>query len=280
MAYRGEVGRAIGLASAVTDEAIKQEAWLDLCDIAIASVVIYDIVQFYSAAVGQLQRCIESATALGDEPRRALLCAHLGRLLTYKGQFAEADVALKESEVIARRLDLKKPLIAAQAARGLWLLDSGASAMEAVQTLTAVADELRAFDELALVTKIDRADPQLPPTLLKGRQPMLCRVLLDLTAAALSVGDGKVISASLDQLDELTVEHFPGYVPHYYFVYAQCLLRSEPSQPEKARDLIHRAREIGEKSQNPWVAQYADVLKQKLGEIESTPARRRGRKKR
>ena len=57
MAYRGEVGRAIdltaemtgaALTAAVTDGAVRPQAWLDVCDIAIASVVIYDIVQSYT----------------------------------------------------------------------------------------------------------------------------------------------------------------------------------------------------------------------------------------
>lgn len=267
MAYRGQVGPALALASEVTDEAVKQEAWLDLCDIAIASVVIYDIVQFYTASAQQLRSCVEKARALGDEPRRAALCAHLGRLLTYAGEFGEADASLKEAEAIARRLDLRRPLLAARAARGLWLVDSGTSAQEGLETLRAVADELRIFDDVALVTKVDLADSTLTPRVLKGRQPTLCRVLLDLVRAAAAVGDGDAINSSLDQLDEITVQHFQGYIPHYYFVYAQCLMQSEPIQPEKALELVRRAREVGEKGQNPWVPQYAGVLEQKIGEI-------------
>ena len=196
-----------------------------------------------------------------------MLCAHLGRLLTYGGQFAEADAALEEAEVIARRLDLRKALIATRAARGLWLVESGTSAENAVQTLRAVADELRAFDDAALVTKIDLADDTLTPTILKGHQPTLCRVLLDLTLAALAIGNGDVVNSSLDQLDELIVD-FQGYVPHYYFVYAQCLVRAEPRQLDKALDLIHRARDFGLQCRNPWVGQYADLLEQRISELE------------
>ena len=197
LAYRGQVGDAIALATEVTDKAeaavktdgaVRPQAWLELCDIAIASVVVYDIVQYFTAPAEQLRLLATQAAALGDEPRRAMLCAHLGRLLTYTGHFDEADASLQEAEVIARRLDLSKPLVATRAARGLWLADSGTSPEDAVQTLTAVADELRAIDDEALVTHYDLGDPTRTPTVLKGRQPMLCRVLLDLTRAAMMAG--------------------------------------------------------------------------------------------
>lgn len=46
----------------------------------------------------------------------------------------------------------------------------------------------------------------------------MCLVLLDLTKAALTLGDGKPVNRSLDLLDELTVEQFNGYIPYDYFL--------------------------------------------------------------
>src|SRR5262249_44040830 len=131
LAYRGEVGRAMGLLSDVTGEAIKRKAWLELCDIAIDSVVIYDIVQFYTLGARQLESLLEKAVALGDEPRRAMLCAQLGRLLTYTREFARALAMLDEAEQIAGRLGLKRVQLTARSARGIWLHDSGTSAEQA-----------------------------------------------------------------------------------------------------------------------------------------------------
>jgi hypothetical protein len=68
-------------------------------------------------------------------------------------------------------------------------------------------------------------------------------------------------------LDELTVEHFPGYVPHYYFVYASCLVQSEPSHPDQALELIRRARQVGAESQNFWAGQYADYLEREIAKL-------------
>jgi hypothetical protein len=260
LAYRGEVGRAMGLLNVVTDEAIKREAWLELCDIAVHSVVIYDIVQFFTAGARQIEALLEKAVALGDEPRRAMLCAHLGRLLTYTQEFPKADAMLKEAEQIAERLGQEKVRLTARAARGVWLHDSRTSPQQALETLKTLANDIQAVDDEPLVTKIDLADPDRTPTVLKGHQPMLCRVLLDLTTAALTLGDGKTINTSLDLLDELTVEHFNGYLPHYYFIYAQCLIRSDPPSPDKAVALVHKARSVGKLSGNPWVEQYANYL--------------------
>ena len=92
---------------------------------------------------------------------------------------------------------------------------------------------------------------------------MLCRTLIDLCDAAKSVADGDTISFALDRLDELT-EHFPGYVPHYYFTYADLLARITPPDVDKALELVRRARGIGEEGGNPWVKQYADALEPRL----------------
>jgi hypothetical protein len=268
LAYRGQVSRAMGLSSEVTREAVAKAAWLDLCDIAIASVVLYDVVQIFGPAAEQIEFCVEKARTLGDEPRRAMLLAHLGRLRTYARQFPEADAALKDAEGIASRLDLKKATLTARAARGLWLAESGSSAEEAVRTLRAVVDELNAADARPLVTKVDVSDPSLTPTVLQSHNPMLCRTLVDLCDAAKAVGDGATISFALDQLDELTVDHFPGYIPHYYFTYADLLARITPPDIDKALDLVSRARVLGEEGGNPWVKQYADALEPRLRAVQ------------
>jgi hypothetical protein len=264
MAFRGEVGRAMGLLRVVTEDAIKREAWLDLCDIAIDSAVIYDIVQIFSPAALQLEALLEKAIALGDEPRRALLCAHLGRFLTYMQASPKADAMLNDAEQIAERLGLEKVRLTARAARGVWLLSGGGSPEQALERLLCVANDIRAADEEPLVTKIDIDDATLTPPILRGLQPMLCRVLLDLTDAALAVGDGKTVGESLDLLDELTIEHFRGYLPHYYFLGARCLMRSDPPAPDKALALAQNARSIGKASGNPWVAQFASHLEQNI----------------
>jgi hypothetical protein len=263
MAYRGQIGHAIALAYEVSDEAHKKEAWLESFDIAIACSVIYDIAQLFSAPARELIWLIAKAKELGDEPRRALMLAQLGRLLTYTRHFPEADTNLREAERIGRRLDLKKVLVATRAARGLWLADSKTSLTEGVETLKTLADEMRAFDDQALVTKVDLGSPDMKSTALSGRQPLRCRVLMDLTRAAYFADNADLVNSSLDQLDELTVEHFPGYIPEYYLLHAQCLSGQGP--PELIADLLRRAREVGRSCGNPSIDGIVDYAQKKLG---------------
>jgi hypothetical protein len=264
-AYRGEVGKAIALASTVTDEALARNAMLELCDVAIASAVIYDIVQMFGPPIAQFRRCLRIAKELGDEPRRAMLCAHLGRFLVYGGHFDEADKFIDEADCVGRRLELRSVLLASQAAKGLWLADSGTSAESAVRTLREVVEAIHALDEVPLVTKINLLQPESTPNVIKGRHPILCRVLLDLNRAAVFAGDAQVMNQTLDELDELATEVFPGYCPHYYLAYAQCLLTyGVENQRALIADLISRARRLGEESENPWVAQAADHLERQI----------------
>ena len=266
LAYRGEVGKALSLGSHVIDAARERQDPLELCDVAIASVVIYDIVQMFRAPAVQLRQCLDTARRVGDEPRRALLSAHLGRVLTYSGNFAEADAHLRESERIAARLDLHEAAVAARAARGLWYVDSGESPERAIALLNELAGELREKDKEPLVTRADVLQPDAPPDVITGRDPRRCRVLLDLNRAAMLSGDGPLIERTLDELDELATDVFTGYCPHYYLAYAQCLLtRGDGDQLNLVRELLARARRLGEDSGNPWVAAAAAHLEQHMG---------------
>jgi hypothetical protein len=140
------------------------------------------------------------------------------------------------------------------------------SAKSAVQMLQEVTDAIRALDDVPLVTNVDLSDPENTPHVMKGRHPILCRILLDLNRAALIVGDAQIIRGTLDDLDELATEHFPGFCPHYYLAYAQCLLTRGGGDPRAfAADLIRKAREMGEVSKNPWVPQEADYLERQIG---------------
>jgi NAD-dependent SIR2 family protein deacetylase len=268
LAYRGELGKGIGLAASVTDEALAHGNKSEICDVAIASTPISDIVRVNP--VPQLRHCVELAEEVGDELRRAMLCAHLGRFLTYDGDFAEAKKFLDEAERIGRLLDLRPVLLATQAARGRWLTDTGTSDEGAVRVLQDVASRIRALDEEPLVTKFDPLQPEREPTAIRARHPTLCRVLLDLNRAARFAGDADVMNETLDELDETAVEHFRGYCPHYYLAYAECLLvHGEGDQREFVSELIASARAVGTASENPWVAQAADDLERRRAQAET-----------
>ncbi|MFN7980290.1 MAG: SIR2 family protein [Vicinamibacterales bacterium] len=260
LAYRGEVGRAIALADAVITEATKREAWLELCDIAIASTTIYDIVQFFGPPSQHLESCRDKARELGDEPRRAMLSAHLARLYTNLGDVAKAGALLDEAEQVADRLGLEKVREIARATRGFWMLASGQPPQTALDYLQRLVDDVQAEDAVPLVTKIDLADPDADPTLLTAHRPFMCRVLLDLAAAALHAGDGPRLVKTFDDFAALAADRFDGYFPHYAFLRAQCLMHYDPPAREPALASIADARAAGAESGNPWVAQFADRL--------------------
>ena len=269
MAYRGELGRAIALAFEVAEEARKREKWLDRFDISIAGTVIFDIVQIYAPAASELIGLIGKAKELGDEPRRAMMLAQLGRLLTYTRHFPDADNALREAERIATRLDLKKVLTTARAARGLWLADSKTSLPDGIRVLKTLADELRAFDNQPLVTKVDLSQPDFKSTALSGRQPLRVRVLLDLARAGYFADDADIVNASLDEIEDLTVEYFPGYLPAYYLLHAQCLYGQD--QPAVIADLLYRARRVGKLIGIPSIDEMVDFAEKQHG-IVGVPA--------
>jgi tetratricopeptide (TPR) repeat protein len=257
LAYRGELARAVGVLVEASEQATDDP--LAYCDIANAGMVVYDLIQTFSLPAIHLRHCIEIARKAGDEPRRALLSANLGRVLTYSGQFAEADQFISEAERISQRLDLRPTLQVCAGVRGLWLADSGRSEAQAVEVLRDLADELAAQDQQPIFHKLDIAQPGATPVAIKGRNPQRCRVLLDLNRAALLHGDAVQINRSLDELDELTAEAFVGYYPHYCLTYAQCLLSGAEGDPmPRVTDLLSRARKVG--TENPWVEQFAAHL--------------------
>lgn len=266
MAYRGQVGKAMELADAVADQALAGNATLELCDVAIAGAVIADIVQIFGPTIEQLHRCLNIAKELGDEPRRAMLCAQLGRFLIYRKRFDEAARFLVEADSIARRLALQSVLLASQAARGLWLLDSGASVTEAVLVLQDLVQTIHALDDVPLVTKVDMMRPESEPTIIKGQHPILCRALLNLMDAAIVARNGEVLNQTIEELDVLVTDVFRGYCPHYFLNYAGSLLNfGEKHQRALIPDLIQRARQVGEECGNPWVPQQADYVERLAG---------------
>jgi NAD-dependent SIR2 family protein deacetylase len=272
LAYRGEVGSAIQLATDVTDAVLADGNGLERCDVALAHTIIYDVVQVFAPAAAELRQALSAAERLGDECRRAMLCVQLARFLTYARSFAEAEKYLDEADRIGERLDLRPVLLTNRGVRGLWLADSGWSVTEGIQVLRDVVDTIHAMDAVPLFTRIDVGQPDLPADVVKGRHPIICRALLDLNRAAMLAADSDIMNTTLDELDTVVTDVFLGYCPHYYLAYAQCLLSyGDEAQRGLATDLLRRARELGEKSGNPWAIQVADQLSSHLSPARSAP---------
>jgi NAD-dependent SIR2 family protein deacetylase len=262
MAYRGEVRRALRLASEIGGAGANG---LELCDVVLARTVIYDVVQTFGPAVKELRVALSAAERLGDECRRAMVCVQLARFLTYTGSFVEAEQYLDEADRIGERLGLRSALLTSRGVRGTWLVNSGRSVVEGIQVLRDVVDTIHAMDDVPVFTTVDLGRPDLPANVVKGRHPIICRTLLDLNLAALLAGDSDIMKTTLEELDAVVTDLFVGYRPHYYLVRADCLVRyGGEAERARAADLIQRARDLGEESGNPWVAQAATHLSQHL----------------
>jgi hypothetical protein len=93
-----------------------------------------------------------------------------------------------------------------------------------------------------------------------SRNPLLCRVLLDLNRAARFAGDADTINRTIAQLGAL-VDSFPGYRTHYYLAAAECMIHHGGQEHRSLIDnLLQMAREEGAAQGNPWVAQAVDRL--------------------
>jgi NAD-dependent SIR2 family protein deacetylase/tetratricopeptide (TPR) repeat protein len=264
-AYRGELDEALALAAKVNQEALLAGNPLDICDVALAIAVIYDIVTLDLGADRKLAECVTLAEKIGDEPRRAMLLAQLARFLTYGGRFAEAKEALDEALRIGTRIGLRPVLLAVRATLGRWLSDSQTSHQLAIRILEDVRSVLHAQEAQPLVARYDMSRPDQEPTVLKNRSPLICRVLLDLNRAAMYAGNTDVMHSALVELDKLVDAAFYGYSPHFSLARAESLMRyGDDNGRALVPSLIDEARQLGEATSNAWAAAAADALERRL----------------
>jgi SIR2-like domain len=267
-AYRGQIDKARAMIAHVANIALAGEPGFDFCDIVISSADLFDIIQVFRPAIARFRQSLEIVAHLGDEVRRAQLCVPMGRFLTYAKLYDEADGFLAEADRIGQRLDLRPTLMACKAARGLWLSDSGASVSEGLRMLKETVNEIRAIEAEPLFVSYSLLDEKLRPKYTMRRLPLHCRVLLDCNDAARLAGDESAIKGTLAALDDL-MDTFPGYVPHFDFAWAQCLLTHSVGEGSRIHDLIGEGRRIGALQGNPWAAQMAGLLDRELEKYRS-----------
>ena len=129
-----------------------------------------------------------------------------------------------------------------------------------MQVLQETLATIRESDSEPLYTRIDLAQHDGPPEVVRSRNPMQCRVMLDLLRAARFKGDADVINQTIAELGDL-VDSFPGYRTHYYLAAAECMIHHGDDEHKPIiNDLLRNAREEGEAQGNPWVAQAVDRL--------------------
>ena len=198
-----------------------------------------------AAQTGQWKALIEWCEAVypyvrrvGDEPRRARLCAVLGRALAFKQRDDEAERYLAEGTRIGERLRLGLVLAAVRAAAGYFEWERG-NFENSASLLTWAANTLGRAEQRA--------------TYLPG--------LLDLAPVALKIGNEELCRQSLGEVRP-ELDRFPGYAPRYHQRVGHVLV--EMGRLDDAREALGLLRASGEATRNPWAPAAAQGLEQKI----------------
>ena len=177
-------------------QSIDQRAIGTFIDACAALGVVYEILMQYADALDWLEKGHHLASQLGDEPRRARLCAELARFLSMKERHDEAQERVDEGLTITDRLNLQTTRLELLSAQGSVLIQQRRTA-EALAVLTDSADGQRAA----------------------GHRPALTRTLIDVCYGHFQASDWTAMEAATDELIDLT-DVYLGYQP------LMCLMRS------------------------------------------------------
>jgi hypothetical protein len=236
--HRGECDRAVKSAEDFAKEALKEGFSMYIMDGVLALGLV-------AAQTGQWKALIEWCEAVypyvrrvGDEPRRARLCAVLGRALAFKQRDDEAERYLAEGTRIGERLRLGLVLAAVRAAAGYFEWERG-NFENSASLLTWAANTLGRAEQRATC---------LP-------------VLLDLAPVALKIGNEELCLQSLGKV-RAELDRFPGYVPRYHQRVGHVLV--EMGRLDDAREALGLLRASGEATRNPWAPAAAQGLEQKI----------------
>jgi hypothetical protein len=175
---------------------------------------------------------------LGDEPRRARLCAQLGRFLAWAERYDEAENYLRDGMAIATQLKLGLVQAELNAAWGYLELDRGNPA-DAVDRLKHAA---------ATFSRAELSSPLLP-------------VLLDLSEAAFRVDQNDLSIEALGGVED-ELDRYPGLAGHYDHRVGLMLILA--GKFAEARPFLAKARAAGEAMGNAWVVQSSEALAEKI----------------
>ena len=196
--------------------------------------IVYEILMKYSDGLEWLDLALKYARRIGDEPRRARVCAELARFLAAKHQFEESHQRLREGNTIAQRLDLR----AAQ--MELWSAEA-----------SVLVYEERGAEAAAL---IERTVPALREA---GFRPLLLRTQIDGGYASYQTRDQVLIDRVHDEIYDLA-DSYPGYAPLVALMNAR--LAKCTGDAESARRNAQEAKRLGEIYQNSGVIEEANIL--------------------
>ena len=103
---------ALELTKTLRDKAIESKSQLLTLDSFISAAVVHSLIGNWSGGLEFLEAIYPALRHVGDEPRRARLCAQMGRFLAWAERYDEAEHYLADGLKVADQLKLG--LIAAE----------------------------------------------------------------------------------------------------------------------------------------------------------------------
>ena len=237
-AYRGEYSIAIELVKRFRQAAVEEHHALAMHEAFISGATVHALTGNWSGGLEWLEAAYPRLIRFGDEPRRARLCAQLGRFLAWAERYDEAEQYLREGEAITAQLKLGLVQAELNAASGYLELDRG-NAVDAVGYLQRAA---RTFSRAELTS------------------PLLS-VLLDLSEAAFRADRNDLSIEALGGVED-QLDRYPGLAGHYHHRVALMLILA--GKLAEARTFLAKARAAGEAMGNAWVVQSSEALEAKI----------------
>jgi tetratricopeptide (TPR) repeat protein len=237
-AYRGEYLAATAIMKRFRDAALAEGHPLAMAENIISAATVHTLIGNWSLGLEWLELYYPIAKRNGDEPRRARICAHLGRFLAWAERYDEGECILREGIAIAEKLRIGLVLAELHAAWGYLELDRGRGA-EAIQHLLPASRQFM---------KAELTSPLLP-------------ILLDLSEAAFIANQNDLSQQALDTFED-EIDRYPGLSGHYHHRVAKML--SLCGKFTEARASLQLARAAGKAMGNDWVVMAADNIEERI----------------
>ncbi len=209
-------------------------ALLPFVDTCRTLAIVYEILMKYSDGLDWLECAHKYARRIGDEPRRARVCAELARFLAAKQQFEKSHERLQEGNTIAQRLDLRL------ARMELWSAEA-----------SVLVEERRGVEAKAVIEDV------VPAVREAGFRPLLLRTLIDAGYASYQTRDEALLDRVYDEIYDL-VDRYPSYAPLVALMNLR--LAKGTGDVESAHRNAQEAKRLGELYQNPAAVELAGRL--------------------
>jgi tetratricopeptide (TPR) repeat protein len=236
-AFKGEVNRGVDVIKKCLESA-EELGPMIFIDSVIAGGFVWYLAGTWSNGLAQLRAARDLTESLGLEVRRAQLCAHLVRFLTWRGEFDEAAKRYEEGRRITERLGIEPLGLEIESAWAYTLMETRHPA-----------------EALAILRKAGAVFQET------GRLISLTRTSLDQYRAAWEAGNQDAYDEALQRLSEYPA----GFRVQVHNVDAEIALLA--NEVDVLREHIVELRRAAKETDNPFGQILADAYTEKLNQL-------------